>query len=35
LRRVHEVEELWIAGNDLADENRLPERTAAGLMDAA
>ncbi len=35
LRRVQEVEELWVACVELAERNRLPERAAAGLMDAA
>ncbi|MDA0178949.1 Fic family protein [Solirubrobacter phytolaccae] len=35
LRRVQEVEELWLASVALAERHRLPERAAAGLMDAA
>ena len=35
LRRVQEVEELWVACVGLAERSRLPERAAAGLMDAA
>ena len=32
---MQEVEELWVACVELAERNRLPERAAAGLMDAA
>lgn len=35
LRRRQEIESLWLACLDLATENRMPERAAAGLMDAA
>lgn len=35
LRRIQEVEELWIASNDLAEQHGLSERTSAGVMDAA
>jgi Fic family protein len=35
LRRREEVESLWNSCADLAEEHGLPERTAAGLMDAA
>jgi Fic family protein len=35
LRRVQEIEDLWLASIDLAEQHRLPERAAAGLMDAA
>lgn len=35
LRRREEIEELWNACFELADSNGLPERCAAGLMDAA
>ena len=35
LRRRQEIEKLWNACVALAESNNLPERTAAGLMDAA
>jgi Fic family protein len=35
LRRREEIEELWNACSGLAERNGLPERCAAGLMDAA
>lgn len=35
LRRQGEIEELWNLCVELAEENRLPERCAAALMDAA
>ncbi len=35
LRRRSEIEALWLGSIDLAERNGLPERTAAGLMDAA
>ncbi len=35
LRRVQEVEELWLGCVDLANEHGLSERVGAGLMDAA
>jgi Fic family protein len=35
LRRRQEIEELWNSCVGLAEENRLPERCAAALMDAA
>lgn len=35
LRRRSEIEQLWNASLELAQNNRLPERSAAGLMDAA
>lgn len=35
LRRVEEIEQLWLRCLALAQEHRLPERTAGGLSDAA
>ena len=35
LRRREEIEQLWNASVELAERNRLPERCAAALMDAA
>lgn len=35
LRRVREIEELWLACDELASQHGLPERAAAGMMDAA
>ncbi len=35
LRRVKEVEDLWIACHDLTHQHGLPERARAGLMEAA
>jgi len=35
MRRREEIETLWNSCAELADSNRLPERSAAGLMDAA
>lgn len=35
LRRRQEVESLWLACLELTERHRLPERTVAGLMDAA
>lgn len=35
MRRREEIESLWNSCADLAEQNRLPERCAAGLMDAA
>jgi Fic family protein len=35
LRRRAEIEQLWNASLELAQKNRLPERSVAGLMDAA
>ncbi|HET8639015.1 MAG TPA: Fic family protein [Solirubrobacterales bacterium] len=35
LRRRAEIEQLWNASLELAQKNRLPERSAAGVMDAA
>ncbi|HET8815672.1 MAG TPA: Fic family protein [Solirubrobacterales bacterium] len=35
MRRREEIETLWNTCVELAEENRLPERCAAGLMDAA
>lgn len=35
IRRRSEIESLWLACLDLAEDRRLPDRSAAGLMDAA
>lgn len=35
LRRIQEVEQLWVECVELADTHKLPERTAEGLVDAA
>jgi Fic family protein len=35
MRRREEIESLWNSCTDLADDHGLPERSAAGLMDAA
>jgi Fic family protein len=35
LRRVAEIERLWVACNDLAAKHQLPERTTGALADAA
>ena len=34
-RRVEELEQLWVRCSDLAQQRRLPERVAGGLVDAA
>lgn len=35
LRRVEEIENLWLACDELAERHRLPERAVGGLLDAA